>query len=219
MDQKWILVILMIFREITSGAGVDMAIKEGKPAQIECEPREKGTLVVWFRHLDRTGMEFLASFTNNGVQKVTGNSFSQLFSHSKEWPIYLTLKSFNQFRDSGVYCCASLKNSELKFGNATRLVLEKVKVVKETSPPTQLNTCTTALPCVCEHTNQQDTTPEMFCSLIILGPLAASCGLLLILLIITTFYCNHIRTRRCPHHYKRKPVAAPGKQLMANSHV
>ncbi|KAM6980665.1 T-cell surface glycoprotein CD8 alpha chain [Aplochiton taeniatus] len=36
------------------------------------------------------------------------------------------------------------------------------------------------------------------------GPLASGCGLLFLLLIVTICYCNRIRTRRCPHHYKRQ---------------
>ncbi|KAK1901480.1 T-cell surface glycoprotein CD8 alpha chain [Dissostichus eleginoides] len=158
MDQKLILVILMICHEITSGAVKDKAVKEGN-------------------------------------------------------------LSFNQTRDSGVYSCASLKGSELIFGNPTRLFQEKVKVpIEETSQATEQTKCTTASPCVCESGNKPgETSPEMFCSLIILGPLAGGCGLLLLLLIITIVYCNHVRTRRCPHHYKRKQ--APGKQMMTNSHV
>ncbi|KAI9521139.1 hypothetical protein NQZ68_010843 [Dissostichus eleginoides] len=220
MDQKLILVILMICHEITSGAVKDKAVKEGNLVRLDCVPRDMGTMVVWFRHLDTTGMEFIASFTNNGVLKSARNSVSELFGHSKDWPISLTLKSFNQTRDSGVYSCASLKGSELIFGNPTRLFqVEKVKVpIEETSQATEQTKCTTASPCVCESGNKPgETSPEMFCSLIILGPLAGGCGLLLLLLIITIGYCNHVRTRRCPHHYKRKQ--APGKQMMTNSHV
>ncbi|XP_010792042.1 T-cell surface glycoprotein CD8 alpha chain [Notothenia coriiceps] len=223
MDQKLILVILMICHEMTSGAVIDRAVKEGKSVQINCEPLEMGHMVIWFRHLDTTGMEFIASFTNNGMPKSTENSISKLFRPSTSRPISLTLQSFNQIRDSGVYSCASLKGNKMIFGNPTRLFLEKVEVTVEvTSQATEQTKCTTSSPCVCESVVNKpgETSPEMFCSLIILGPLAGGCGLLLLLLIITSVYCNHVRTRRCPHHYKRKPVMAPGKQLMmTNSHV
>lgn len=221
MDQKLILVILMICHEMTSGAVIDLAVKEGKMVRINCDPGDKGTLVVWFRHLDTTGMEFIASFSKDGMKKSAQESFSDVFRHSKDSPNFLTVKAF-QIRDSGVYSCASLKDNKLIFGTPTRLFLEKVKVpVEETTQATEQTKCTTASPCVCESGNKPgETSPEMFCSLIILGPLAGGCGLLLLLLIITTVYCNHVRTRRCPHHYKRKPrVMAPGKQLLANSHV
>ncbi|KAK5934377.1 hypothetical protein CgunFtcFv8_014782 [Champsocephalus gunnari] len=221
MDQKLILVILMICHEMTSGAIIDMAVKEGESVQINCDPWDKGTMVVWFRHLDTTGMEFIASFTNYGMPKSTVNSISKLFKPSNVSPTSLTLQSFNEIRDSGVYSCAGLKGNDLIFGNPTRLFREKVKVpVEVTSQATEQTKCTTASPCVCESGNKPgETSPEMFCSLIILGPLAGGCGLLLLLLIITTVYCNRMRTRRCPHHYKRKPVMAPGKQLMTDSHV
>ncbi|KAM9362214.1 T-cell surface glycoprotein CD8 alpha chain, partial [Symphorus nematophorus] len=127
------------------------------------------------------------------------------------------LKSFEKAKDSGIYCCASLiKGIELKFGEVTRLVAEKVEV----APPipttsTKQSTCTTATPCVCDNNNKPgETSPFMFCTPIILGPLVGGCGLLLLLLIITTVYCHKIRTRRCPHHYKRQQRTMPaGKQM------
>ncbi|KAF3856026.1 hypothetical protein F7725_016749 [Dissostichus mawsoni] len=106
---------------MTSGAVIDMAVKEGNLVSLNCVPRDMGTMVVWFRHLDTTGMEFIASFTNNGVLKSARNSVSELFGLSKDRPISLKLKSFNQTRDSGVYSCASLKGSDLIFGNVIRL--------------------------------------------------------------------------------------------------
>ncbi|XP_036444852.1 T-cell surface glycoprotein CD8 alpha chain isoform X4 [Colossoma macropomum] len=47
------------------------------------------------------------------------------------------------------------------------------------------------------------------CELVILISLAAGNGLLLILLIITILYCNRMRTRQCPHHYKRDSQSKP----------
>ncbi|KAF1391335.1 hypothetical protein PFLUV_G00041050 [Perca fluviatilis] len=130
------------------------------------------------------------------------------FSDSKMQQNILTLKSFNKTQDSGAYSCASLKGSVLHFGVTTRLVGEKAEVAVVEAPQattTEQNLCTTAATCVCNNINEQgETSPQMFCTPIILGPLAGGCGLLLLLLIITTVYCNHIRTRRCPHHHKRK---------------
>ncbi|XP_029287891.1 T-cell surface glycoprotein CD8 alpha chain [Cottoperca gobio] len=219
MDQKWILVILVFCQKMTSGAGEDKTVKEGQLVEINCALQEKGSLVIWFRLLDTSGMEFIASFSNNGMPKYVTNSFSKTFSESRIQQDVLILRSFNTISDSGVYNCASLKGNELKFGIATRLVMEKVEVaVDKASQATNLNICTTATPCVCNK--QGETSPQMFCTPIILGPLAGGCGLLLLLLIITAVYCNQIRTRRCPHHYKRKPrVEAPGKQMMTNRHV
>ncbi|XP_049430638.1 T-cell surface glycoprotein CD8 alpha chain [Epinephelus fuscoguttatus] len=227
MDQKWIrvLVILLICRQMTSGAGEDVTVKEGQQIDINCKPEGTGTMVIWFRVLNTSTVEFIASFSNTGVLKSSSTSFSSTFSFSQSKQNTLTLKLFNKAKDSGIYNCGSLyRGNELKFGKATRLVGETVKVPAVAPPQattTQQNLCTTATPCVCSNTNKPgETSPQLFCSLIILGPLAGGCGLLLLLLIATTIYCNQIRTRRCPHHYKRKPrVVAPGKPKMNNRHV
>ncbi|KAK6321018.1 hypothetical protein J4Q44_G00079940 [Coregonus suidteri] len=55
--------------------------------------------------------------------------------------------------------------------------------------------------------------PSASCDMIVWDPLAAGCGFLFLLLIITVCHCNRIRTKRCPHHYKRQQrMGAPGQQ-------
>lgn len=234
MAQNWIhiLVILVFYQKITSGAGETKQVKDGNPADIKCKP-ELGTMVIWFRVLDNSGMEFIASFTNAVMLKSsTSTSFTSTYSDSKMSSHTLTVKSFNKATDSGVYSCASLVNGrELKFGQATRLAAEKKVEQLTTQTPAEQNLCTTAPACVCDSTGNKigkkgentlggDTKLSMFCTPIILGPLVGGCGLLLLLLIITILYCNKIRTRRCPHHYKRKPrTTAGGKQMQPGRHV
>ncbi|KAM7006836.1 T-cell surface glycoprotein CD8 alpha chain [Tautogolabrus adspersus] len=224
MDQKWIqiLVILMFFQKITTGACEERVIKERELVEIRCDTNGFSNTFVWFRVLDTPAMEFIASYNLIGDVKSAPSSLSSIFSHKKSKQYILTLKSFNKARDSGVYGCACQKPQELKIASVTRLVGEKVKVSTEapvdTTEPTP---CTTATPCVCDfQTGKEETSPLMLCSPIILGPLVGSCGLLLLLLIITTLYCNKIRTRRCPHHYKRKPRAMPpGKQMKTSRQI
>ncbi|XP_031725740.1 T-cell surface glycoprotein CD8 alpha chain [Anarrhichthys ocellatus] len=224
MNQTWILVILVFCQKMTSGAGEEMTVKEGQPVELKCRPSVEASMIVWFRVLDN-GIEFIASFSREGFPKSPVASFPSTFSHSSIRNDILKLKSFNKARDSGIYSCGSLvKGNEMQFGKVIRLVGEKVEVALKApqttiTAPTQ---STTATPCVCnkiEDNKQGETSPQMFCSPIILGSMAASCGLLLLLLIIAILYCNRIRTRRCPHHYKRKPQMAPGKQMMTNRHV
>ncbi|XP_037639020.1 T-cell surface glycoprotein CD8 alpha chain [Sebastes umbrosus] len=224
MDQKWIQIlgILVFCQQMTSGAGEDITAKEGQPVQITCKPAEAGSMIVWFRVLDTSGMEFIASFTNNGLLKSPLASFPSTFSYSRIREDILILLKFSKDLDSGVYSCASLfGGKELKFGNVIRLGGKKVKSTeapRAAATTTEQTLCTTATPCVCNK--KAETRPELFCSLIILGPLAGGCGLLLLILIITSVYCHQIRTRRCPHHYKRKPrVVAPGKQMMTKRPV
>nr|AIC33815.1 T cell surface glycoprotein CD8 alpha chain [Lutjanus sanguineus] len=219
MDKKWIhiLVILVFYQKIHSGAGEEKTVKEGEQVEIKCEPGKKGTLIVWFRVLDTSGMEFIGSYSTSGMRKPNIGAPSPSFSETKIAQHTLILKSFNKDKDVGIYSCASLiRGVELKFGQITRLVGEKV-VVAPLVPTisTQLITkCTTATPCVCDsNNNQEEPGLSMFCTPIIMGPLVGGCGLLLLLLIIATVYCHKIRTRRCPHHYKRQPRTMPaGKQ-------
>ena len=108
---------------MTSGVlGVDITAREGQPVEIQCRPSEMGTMVIWFRVLDTSGMEFIASFSTTGILKSpTEASFPAAFSHSKIKDDILILKSFKK-ADSGVYSCASLfRGNELRFGTATRL--------------------------------------------------------------------------------------------------
>lgn len=107
--------------EITSGA-VQITVKEGESYEISCKPAEIGGMIVWFRVLDKSGMEFIASFSTSGLQKSSA-PFKPTFSAAKINQNILILNSFNKIDDSGMYSCASIKNNELKFGQVTQLVV------------------------------------------------------------------------------------------------
>uniref|UniRef100_A0A8D3C2X5 Ig-like domain-containing protein n=1 Tax=Scophthalmus maximus TaxID=52904 RepID=A0A8D3C2X5_SCOMX len=256
MDPKWIqiLVILVFCQKMTSGTE-DRVVKEGETVEIKCKLAEMLSMVIWFRVLDHSGMEFIASFSRDGTKK-SPTPLSPNFSLLKMDKQILTLNSFKKARDGGVYACATIKSNELKFGEVTRLIggefcfpqvwsqrdrvnhafqhhftplLSSVvenKVEVTTRSPLAATSAQTLGPtttaCACHNSNRQgETGLPVFCSIIILGPLAGGCGLLLLLLIVTTLYCHRIRTRRCPHHYKKKKLrtVAPGKQMMTNRNV
>ncbi|XP_061642048.1 zinc finger matrin-type protein 1-like isoform X3 [Phyllopteryx taeniolatus] len=205
--------------ELTAGAGREHVSKDGQKIEVSCKPSDVGSMVMWFRVVDKSGMEFLASYTNNGMQKSTSDSMSN-FSDLRIREDIIILKSFSKARDSGIYSCASLKNNQLKFGDITRLTGENDGVSKPPEAPTvKLNPSTTTLPCACENVTKQGHS--MLCNPIILIPLAGSCGLLLLLILIIVVYCNRVRTRRCPHHYKKRPQKkiAPGKQQQQQQHT
>ncbi|XP_034545051.1 T-cell surface glycoprotein CD8 alpha chain [Notolabrus celidotus] len=220
MGKKWIqiLMILVFCHEMTPGACEVKTLKENVPVEIRCEINNPGSTVVWFRALDTQVMEYLASFNINGDLKSSSNTFNSKFSLKKGTNPVLTLTSFRKAQDSGVYSCASQKSLLLKFGQVTRLVGEVEVSTKAPLAATNSIPRTTPTPCVCDSKTEPDeTSPLMICSPFVLGPLVGGCGLLLLLLIITALYCNHIRTRRCPHHYRRKPrPVPPGKQMMTN---
>lgn len=115
--------ILLYLLEITSGASEDKTIEEGESTDIRCDLKELGSMIMWLRMLDKSGMEFIASFSPNGMPKSKSSSFSSIFKHAESHPHILKLQSFKKDRDSGAYSCASLvKGNELKFGTITRLV-------------------------------------------------------------------------------------------------
>uniref|UniRef100_A0A672HBL8 Immunoglobulin V-set domain-containing protein n=1 Tax=Salarias fasciatus TaxID=181472 RepID=A0A672HBL8_SALFA len=204
MDQKWIqiLVILACCQGKINNISSESIIENGAEVTFQCS-LQPGSLIVWFRVLEKSSMEFLVSVSNAGLVKVPSPSFTQSFSYSNN---QLKLKSFDKERDSGIYNCATLKGNEMKFGKVTRLV---GKPIKQTTVAPQLNVTVKTLPvttpCACnDKKGEQPSSPSLDCAPLILGPLAGGCGLLLLLLVVTILYCNKIRTRRCPHHYKRK---------------
>ncbi|XP_074532111.1 T-cell surface glycoprotein CD8 alpha chain [Halichoeres trimaculatus] len=218
MDQKWmkILMTVVVFQKITLGACEEKVIEENTEVEITCAVKDPGSTVVWFRILDTLKMEFIATFGLNGALREPRPPF-RLSDNKKSIRL-----AFKKARDSGAYSCASQRNQEMKFGPVTRLVGKKVEVRTEAPPKTTKPLpCTTSAPCVCKsETEKDETSPSLHCSLLILGPLVGGCGLLLLLLIVTTLYCNKIRTRRCPHHHKRKPRPVPsGKPVMTNRHM
>ncbi|XP_069568545.1 T-cell surface glycoprotein CD8 alpha chain isoform X1 [Brachyistius frenatus] len=225
MGQKWIqiLVIMAFYQRIT--AGPVTTVRKGAQVEITCEAKPRGNMVIWFRALDTSTMEFIASFSTNGIKKSSNSNFLNIFDDSKMTRNILTLKSFDASTDSGVYICASLyKGNELQFGNVTRLRGEKTKVPTEAPRihTTKENLSVTPAPCNCkDQRNRAEAAPlPLFCTPIILGPLAGGCGLLLLILLFTILYCNQMRTRRCPHHHKRKPqMQDPEKLKMTSRHV
>ena len=110
----------VVFLASASGAGA-LVIKDGEKVEINCKADEQYSMVVWFRVLDESGMEFIASFTKDGSIKTTPTPLSPNIDHSKMSNNILMLKSFSRARDSGAYSCAIMKSNELKFGKVTRL--------------------------------------------------------------------------------------------------
>ncbi|KAL3977935.1 adducin [Sarotherodon galilaeus] len=227
MDQKWLLILVIVVscQKFTSGTFKDQRVKEGKKIDIDCKPKDTtgASMIVWFRVLSNYNhMEFIGSFSTSGIKKALGTNFSELYTHTN---YRLSLKSFKK-NDAGLYGCASLiQGNTLVFGDVTRISAEKT-VVKTEAPPT----CTTTqsvpkIPtCTCEGkkggVSEWEYSSAITCSPIILGALAGGSGLFLLLLIVTILYCNRIRTRRCPHHHKRRPrTAPPAKEAMPERYV
>ncbi|XP_071349174.1 T-cell surface glycoprotein CD8 alpha chain [Trachinotus anak] len=219
MHQKWIqLLVMLVFYPQTASEVTDKQVKEAEKVEIGCEVSKMFSTLMWFRVLDTSGMQFIASFDKDGKLKNTLTLPAE-FDSTRMGDRVLTLKSFSRARDSGLYSCAVIRGSALEFGGGTRL-----RGVEVATKPTQAITVKPNLPtttaCVCNSKYKPgEVRLPVPCSPIILGPLAGGCGLLLLLLIITALYCNRVRTRRCPHHHKRKPRMMPPEKHMANRHV
>ncbi|KAM8868210.1 T-cell surface glycoprotein CD8 alpha chain isoform 2-T2 [Synchiropus picturatus] len=142
-----LLVILasQICPSVRASEPVILSPKEGEQVQIQCKP-SIGSLVMWFRVLDGGTVEFIGSFSSNGVLKGT---LPSIFTHTpgKE---AITLNSFKSSRDSGLYTCGSLKNNQVNFGQVTSLIGEKIVNRPPPTIPSKINPATTkARPCTC----------------------------------------------------------------------
>ncbi|XP_017569058.1 uncharacterized protein LOC108436849 isoform X1 [Pygocentrus nattereri] len=204
-----LLLLLFLF----NGACSEV-LKEGEDKDISCDPSSSGQTVWWFRLKNNSVLEFIASFTSSGDKKA-GDMDSKFDPQKMKSSKRLTLKGFKKETDSGSYSCASINNNKLNFGSVTSLQgtpdpKPETKVVATTRETPERFTTKRTVPCEPKNQGRKPVSAvTLGCELVILIPLAAGSGLLLILLIITILYCNHMRTRRCPHHYKRHPRNKP----------
>ncbi|KAL1253262.1 hypothetical protein QQF64_017955 [Cirrhinus molitorella] len=132
--------------------------------------------------------------------------------------VSLTIQSFKKNTDSGLYTCAAMNNNKLVFGDLNEIKGEPDPIttppkIASTPPKIATTVTTTKSQCKCK----KDPKLSINCETWILSSLASGCGVLLILLIFTILYCNRLRTRRCPHHYKRQPRPA-GHAKLPNNH-
>ncbi|KAK1788437.1 hypothetical protein P4O66_016869, partial [Electrophorus voltai] len=191
-------------------------VKNGQNEQITCNTRqEQGAF--WFRVQDDAKFQFIA-YLSSTSKKIESDKFRAHQSRDT-----LTLQRFDKANDSGLYSCVSVNRNKLHFGQAVRLYGEPdpaptFKPITTVAEPTGLTTT----PCVgnSHEVKKSEKAFSVGCEFHILVPLAAGCGLLLILLIITILYCNRLRTRWCPHHCKRRPRNRPaGHTPLPNQHV
>ncbi|TSK72116.1 hypothetical protein Baya_3100 [Bagarius yarrelli] len=131
-------------------------------------------MIFWFRLKENSqGFEYIAMYSKN--RNLGKEVDSEKFKVKDK---SLELKQFDRQKDSGTYSCVSINNNMLKFTCTTKLRGETVTV-------------------------SRNIEVILGCEQHILIPLAAGCGLLLLLLIITIFYCNHPEpdqqaTKLCP---------------------
>ncbi|XP_051533444.1 T-cell surface glycoprotein CD8 alpha chain [Myxocyprinus asiaticus] len=192
--------------------------KEGEEVQVRCDLEAFGLMILWFR-INDAGPEFLFTTKNKDIKvKVENENYKIVETSGK---MHLVIQSFEKKRDSGAYSCAVFNNNRLTFGKLSNI---KGEPDPATQPPKIAPTTkakpevvTTVKPkCTCK---KSEIKPFLNCEIWILSSLSTGCGLLLILLIVTILYCNRLRTRRCPHHYKRQPQSRPADHAkLPNNH-
>ncbi|CAB1315429.1 unnamed protein product, partial [Coregonus sp. 'balchen'] len=196
MSQKWMqTLVLLFFCQETLQLSSLTEKRDGDRVEITCAPesKTKSNMVIWFRVQDNAGMEFIASFSTKDGQKKTGLD-TNVFSYEQMSKNILILKAFEKARDSGVYSCASINGNALVFGEVTRLAGPAATTTTTTTTTMMTTPITTAIELTSSTTAKScklgKVDPSASCDLIVWAPLAAGCGFLFLLLIITVCHCN-----------------------------
>ncbi|XP_056130721.1 T-cell surface glycoprotein CD8 alpha chain [Lampris incognitus] len=214
MDKKviQILVFLLCCQKSASQAQIS---REGARVEIQCTLSTRASQVIWFRLSGNSGVQYIASFHNGNLRNLS-SAFGSIFAAHENSQNTMVLKSFSQSRDSGTYSCGSVHKSTLHFGEVRRLAGEEpLEMTTQEPPPTTTPMLSTSPVTCAPKIKHEKVGSPVLCNSILLASLGGGCGLLLLLLIVTVCYCNRIRTRGCPHHYRRKrPANAPQKREM-----
>ncbi|TRY95132.1 hypothetical protein DNTS_003845 [Danionella cerebrum] len=184
---------------------------DGVEAELDCSPSESGIMNFMFRIEDNKA-KYL--FTVKQSEEKRFDKYD--VTTDQKGNIKMKIKSFNKSADSGIYICAALNYNKLNFGVSTELkgvtdpTTQPPKIIPVTTPVVETTT-------KCQCPKKQ--SPKFSCETWILSSLACGCGFLLLLLICTILYCNRLRTRRCPHHYKRQAHPGPARHTkLPNTH-
>ncbi|XP_058614365.1 T-cell surface glycoprotein CD8 alpha chain isoform X2 [Onychostoma macrolepis] len=196
-------------------AGCFSHTQEGQEVTVHCDPKQPGVITFWFQ-INTTGASCLLTVKGTEEKFNADKEKYEMKKNSPSGKLGLAIKSFKKKSDSGLYTCAAMNKNKLFFGEPIEIKGEP----DPTTPPPKINptppksTTRIMTQCKCPP---QGSKPSINCETWILSSLASGCGLLLILLIVTILYCNRLRTRRCPHHYKRQPRPA-GHAKLPNNH-
>ncbi|KAG7320814.1 hypothetical protein KOW79_015229 [Hemibagrus wyckioides] len=207
-----LIFLLFVFQGVESDEEI---LNENQSGSISCSGEHTAS-IFWLR-MRGNGFEYIGTYSKS---KKKGTSADENKFTMKENS--LEVKNFQQETDSGYYSCVSLNNNVLKFGTMVKLRGEKVQsTAKPKITTVQPVTTKTTAAVTCPQNTKGKKTGNidvlLACEQYILIPLVAGCGILLLILVITIVYCNRIRTRRCPHHYKRHPRSRPaGHKTLPN---
>ncbi|KAM9450994.1 T-cell surface glycoprotein CD8 alpha chain [Clarias gariepinus] len=224
MILKMIQSVLCVFLFVSHGVEgkvVEKVIKESESVKIVCEKDHSGTLFWLRQNGNGDGFEYVGTYSK--TKKLGKVVDEHKFEVTEK---YFNVKNFERQKDSGIYSCVFINNNELQFCGITELRGETVPTTvkpKVQTVPVQTVAVTTNPGPTCGQngapagTRSKNLDVLLGCELRIFISLVAGCGILLLLLLLTILYCNHIRTRRCPHHYKKQPRSRPaGHKTLPN---
>ncbi|KAK2872432.1 hypothetical protein Q8A67_022329 [Cirrhinus molitorella] len=203
-------VILSLFY----GGFANTVYQEGQEVTVNCDTKQAGVITFWFQ-INNNGAKYLFTAKSTDVKF---NVNATKYKVNPSGKISLAIQSFEKKKDSGLYTCAAMNNNKLFFGETTNIIGKPDPTIlppkiAPTTPKIAPMVTTTIPQCKCPKAPKHSINCETW----ILSSLASGCGVLLILLIFTILYCNRLRTRRCPHHYKRQPRPA-GHAKLPNNH-
>ncbi|XP_073681166.1 uncharacterized protein [Garra rufa] len=189
--------------------------KEGVEVPVHCDPKISGAITFWFQ-INTSGAKYL--FSVKGTEEKANADKTKYKVNKNADKVSLTIQSFKKTTDSGFYTCAAMNNNRLIFGDLTEIKGEAdPTTTPRTTAPVQPEITPTVTMTKAQCKCSKAPKPSINCEIWILSTLGCGCGVLLILLIFTILYCNRMRTRRCPHHYKRQPRPA-GHAKLPNNH-
>ncbi|XP_041096651.1 T-cell surface glycoprotein CD8 alpha chain-like [Polyodon spathula] len=181
-------------------------LTEGETVTVVCYSTKSAldNGVYWFQQTERGDANFLVFTANTGHERNKKDNRFHSARSGRGYRLTFNLKK----EDAGIYYCFQTSNSNIEFGTSTKI---SVKQPPQAAPTTQAaaNTptqaATTRKPlCTCPARGVQRDT-RLSCDVFIWAPLCGAAGLLLLILIVTIIMCSKVRTRRCPHHYKKRP--------------
>uniref|UniRef100_A0A673IAW8 CD8 alpha n=1 Tax=Sinocyclocheilus rhinocerous TaxID=307959 RepID=A0A673IAW8_9TELE len=186
--------------------------REGQEVIIDCDPKQHSVITFWFK-INRSGAKHLLTFKGTDVKENVDKEKYSLNKNAPSGKVSLYRFHKNEKKNSkniGHYSCIHNRFAYIFVADPAT----PPPKLDPAPPKTTTPVITTKAQCKCA---KQDPKPSINCETWILSSLASGCGVLLILLIFTILYCNRLRTRRCPHHYKRQPRPA-GHAKLPNSH-
>ncbi|XP_034757765.2 T-cell surface glycoprotein CD8 alpha chain-like [Acipenser ruthenus] len=199
----WFLFLLTVVQCLNQ----EEIVTEGKSVTVKCFSTKSSldSGVYWFQQTEGRDAKFLVFTSSIGTER---NKKDNRFKSSRSGQGYSLTFTFKK-DDAGIYYCFQVSNNNMEFGTSTKISVKKApQPATTTKAPANATTQPATArnpPCTCPARGKPRDT-RLTCDVFIWAPLSGAAGLLLVILVITIIMCSKVRTRRCPHHYKKRPL-------------